>query len=118
MALPGSPAGDQPRGGGEDDPGRPGAELHHIRHAVFARKNYHYADLPKGYQISQYELPFCRDGWIEVEVKAEAQVEAEIKRIGITRAHLEEDTGKLTHTVAGIAAPDSAKVEALPPWSI
>jgi aspartyl-tRNA(Asn)/glutamyl-tRNA(Gln) amidotransferase subunit B len=67
--------------------------------AVFARKNYHYADLPKGYQISQYELPFCRDGWIEVEVKAEA----EVKRIGITRAHLEEDTGKLTHTMAGIA---------------
>jgi aspartyl-tRNA(Asn)/glutamyl-tRNA(Gln) amidotransferase subunit B len=66
-------------------------------HAVFARKNYHYADLPKGYQISQYELPFCRDGWIEVEV------EAEIKRIGITRAHLEEDTGKLTHTLAGVA---------------
>jgi aspartyl-tRNA(Asn)/glutamyl-tRNA(Gln) amidotransferase subunit B len=62
-------------------------------HAVFARKNYHYADLPKGYQISQYELPFCRDGWIEVEVK----------RIGITRAHLEEDTGKLTHTMAGVA---------------
>jgi len=74
-------------------------------HAVFARKNYHYADLPKGYQISQYELPFCRDGWIEVEVKTQAKVEAEvkIKRIGITRAHLEEDTGKLTHTVEGIA---------------
>jgi len=80
-------------------------------HAVFARKNYHYADLPKGYQISQYELPFCRDGWIEVEVKveakveveAEARVEAEVKRIGITRAHLEEDTGKLTHTMAGVA---------------
>jgi aspartyl-tRNA(Asn)/glutamyl-tRNA(Gln) amidotransferase subunit B len=70
-------------------------------HAVFARKNYHYADLPKGYQISQYELPFCRDGWIELEVKAEDK--AEIKRIGITRAHLEEDTGKLTHTMAGIA---------------
>ena len=66
-------------------------------HAVFARKNYHYADLPKGYQISQYELPFCRDGWIEVEVKAE------VKRIGITRAHLEEDTGKLTHTLEGVA---------------
>ena len=61
--------------------------------AVFARKNYHYADLPKGYQISQYELPFCRDGWIEIEVKAEV----ELKRIGITRAHLEEDTGKLVH---------------------
>ena len=60
-------------------------------HAVFARKNYHYADLPKGYQISQYELPFCRDGWIEVEV------ENQVKRIGITRAHLEEDTGKLVH---------------------
>jgi aspartyl-tRNA(Asn)/glutamyl-tRNA(Gln) amidotransferase subunit B len=69
--------------------------------AVFARKNYHYADLPKGYQISQYELPFCRDGWIEVEVEVEA--EAKIKRIGITRAHLEEDTGKLMHTLAGIA---------------
>ncbi len=66
-------------------------------HAVFARKNYHYADLPKGYQISQYELPFCRDGWIEVEV------EDEIKRIGITRAHLEEDTGKLTHVAEGAA---------------
>jgi len=68
-------------------------------HAVFARKNYHYADLPKGYQISQYELPFCRDGWIEVEVEDKA----EIKRIGITRAHLEEDTGKLVHTVEGVA---------------
>ncbi len=63
--------------------------------AVFARKNYHYADLPKGYQISQYELPFCRDGWIEVEVEDQAEVKA--KRIGITRAHLEEDTGKLVH---------------------
>ncbi len=36
--------------------------------AVFARKNYHYADLPKGYQISQYELPFCRDGWLEIQM--------------------------------------------------
>jgi aspartyl-tRNA(Asn)/glutamyl-tRNA(Gln) amidotransferase subunit B len=60
-------------------------------HAVFARKNYHYADLPKGYQISQYELPFCRNGWIDIET------DAGTKRIGITRAHLEEDTGKLTH---------------------
>ncbi len=73
--------------------------------AVFARKNYHYADLPKGYQISQYELPFCRDGWIEVEVEAENKpgLSGSSKRIGITRAHLEEDTGKLTHVAAGIA---------------
>ena len=62
--------------------------------AVFARKNYHYADLPKGYQISQYELPLCRAGWIEIE----AEVGAKVKRIGITRAHLEEDTGKLVHS--------------------
>jgi aspartyl-tRNA(Asn)/glutamyl-tRNA(Gln) amidotransferase subunit B len=60
--------------------------------SVFARKNYHYADLPKGYQISQYELPLCRAGWLEIETDAGS------KRIGITRAHLEEDTGKLVHT--------------------
>ena len=69
-------------------------------HAVFARKNYHYADLPKGYQISQYELPFCRDGWIEVEVENKPgflEKPGLSKRIGITRAHLEEDTGKLVH---------------------
>jgi aspartyl-tRNA(Asn)/glutamyl-tRNA(Gln) amidotransferase subunit B len=59
--------------------------------AVFARKNYHYPDLPKGYQISQYELPFCLGGWLEIAA------ETGPKRIGITRAHLEEDTGKLTH---------------------
>lgn len=64
--------------------------------AVFARKNYHYADLPKGYQISQYELPLCRNGWIEIEVEDQGEVRA--KRIRITRAHLEEDTGKLIHT--------------------
>ncbi len=64
--------------------------------AVFARKNYHYADLPKGYQISQYELPLCRNGWIEIEVASATGTQR--KRIGITRAHLEEDTGKLIHT--------------------
>lgn len=60
-------------------------------YSVFARKNYNYPDLPKGYQISQYELPLCRDGWIDVKVDDQS------RRIGITRAHLEEDTGKLSH---------------------
>ena len=60
-------------------------------YSVFARKNYNYPDLPKGYQISQYELPLCYDGWIDVEVDGQTH------RIGITRAHLEEDTGKLFH---------------------
>jgi aspartyl-tRNA(Asn)/glutamyl-tRNA(Gln) amidotransferase subunit B len=62
-------------------------------HNVFARKNYFYPDLPKGYQISQYELPLCRDGTIDIE----PDDAVEPKRIRIRRAHLEEDTGKLTH---------------------
>jgi aspartyl-tRNA(Asn)/glutamyl-tRNA(Gln) amidotransferase subunit B len=57
----------------------------------FARKSYFYPDLPKGYQISQYEKPLAINGWLEVEVDEETQ------RVGVTRAHLEEDTGKLEH---------------------
>ncbi len=61
------------------------------RHSVFARKNYFYPDLPKGYQISQYEIPVVAKGQLSVEVDG-----AE-KTVGITRAHLEEDAGKSLH---------------------
>ncbi len=61
----------------------------------FARKNYFYPDLPKGYQISQYEAPICRDGWVDVTVSGET------KRIRIRRAHLEEDAGKNLHEGSG-----------------
>ncbi len=57
----------------------------------FARKNYFYPDLPKGYQISQYELPIAHDGHIDIDVNGSRQ------RIGITRIHMEEDAGKLSH---------------------
>ncbi len=59
--------------------------------SVFARKNYTYPDLPKGYQISQYERPLCEDGWVDVAA------EGEVRRVAIHRVHLEEDTGKLVH---------------------
>jgi len=65
--------------------------------SVFARKNYFYPDLPKGYQISQYEHPVVSNGWIDIEVPAEVESQREIRRIGITRAHLEEDAGKSIH---------------------
>jgi aspartyl-tRNA(Asn)/glutamyl-tRNA(Gln) amidotransferase subunit B len=68
-------------------------------HNVFARKNYFYPDLPKGYQISQYELPLCRDGFLSVEVgdTTPGGGGGETRRIHIRRVHLEEDTGKLMH---------------------
>ncbi len=57
----------------------------------FARKNYFYPDLPKGYQISQYELPIAIDGHVDIDMDGTA------KRIGLTRIHMEEDAGKLVH---------------------
>ena len=59
--------------------------------SIFARKNYFYPDLPKGYQISQYELPVVYDGKLEINVDGKS------KTVGITRAHLEEDAGKSIH---------------------
>jgi len=67
-----------------------GAEVAH--RSVFARKNYFYPDLPKGYQISQFELPIVGKGHIDIELES-----GETKRIGVTRAHLEEDAGKSLH---------------------
>ncbi|MFB0844441.1 Asp-tRNA(Asn)/Glu-tRNA(Gln) amidotransferase subunit GatB [Paenibacillus oleatilyticus] len=64
----------------------------------FDRKNYFYPDSPKAYQISQYDKPVGEHGWIEIEVNGET------KRIGITRVHLEEDAGKLTHVDGGHAS--------------
>ncbi|MFZ1388879.1 MAG: Asp-tRNA(Asn)/Glu-tRNA(Gln) amidotransferase subunit GatB [Thiolinea sp.] len=61
-------------------------------HSVFARKNYFYPDLPKGYQISQLELPIVAHGHMDIELE-----DGSSKRIGITRAHLEEDAGKSLH---------------------
>ncbi len=66
-----------------------GAEV--AQRSVFARKNYFYPDLPKGYQISQYELPIVKKGQLQIEIDGEE------KTIAITRAHLEEDAGKSDH---------------------
>ncbi|OGC22978.1 aspartyl/glutamyl-tRNA amidotransferase subunit B [candidate division WOR-1 bacterium RIFOXYB2_FULL_42_35] len=74
--------------------------------SIFARKNYFYPDLPKDYQVSQYELPLATGGYINVEV------DGEVKKIGITRVHLEEDAGKLVHQgAAQIMGADSSLVD-------
>ncbi|SER64596.1 aspartyl/glutamyl-tRNA(Asn/Gln) amidotransferase subunit B [Gracilibacillus ureilyticus] len=66
----------------------------------FDRKNYFYPDNPKAYQISQFDQPIGENGWIDIEVNGET------KRIGITRLHLEEDAGKLTHNDDGYSLVD------------
>jgi aspartyl-tRNA(Asn)/glutamyl-tRNA(Gln) amidotransferase subunit B len=63
-------------------------------HSLFHRKNYFYPDMPKNFQISQYDLPICVGGHLDVEVGGQ------VRRIGITRVHMEEDTGKTTHAGA------------------
>ena len=67
----------------------------------FARKNYFYPDLPKGYQISQFEYPIAVNGYIDIDLP-----DGGTKRIGVTRAHMEEDAGKLTHTGNGSSLVD------------
>jgi aspartyl-tRNA(Asn)/glutamyl-tRNA(Gln) amidotransferase subunit B len=73
--------------------------------SVFSRKNYFYPDLPKGYQISQYDQPVVSDGWIEIELPG-----APPRRIGITRAHIEEDAGKSIHDVA-VAGSEGSHID-------
>ena len=68
-------------------------------HARFARKNYFYPDLPKGYQISMYELPLATGGWLELDVDGSR------KRVGITRLHLEDDAAKALHELPPGVAP-------------
>ncbi|MEZ4600183.1 MAG: Asp-tRNA(Asn)/Glu-tRNA(Gln) amidotransferase subunit GatB [Syntrophotaleaceae bacterium] len=70
--------------------------------SIFARKNYFYPDLPKGYQISQFELPICEHGRLDIET-----ADGATKSIGITRIHMEEDAGKLLHD----AGSDSSRVD-------
>ncbi len=71
----------------------------------FDRKNYYYPDLPKNWQTSQYDLPICLNGYLDIEVNGET------KRIRITRIHMEEDAGKLVHSGATISTSDSSNVD-------
>ncbi len=72
------------------------------KHSVFARKNYFYPDLPKGYQISQFEEPFCEHGRIKLELAGGQE-----KLIGLTRIHLEEDAGKSMHAEAYVSVDET-----------
>lgn len=71
----------------------------------FDRKNYYYPDLPKNWQTSQYDLPICLNGYLDIEVNGET------KRIRITRIHMEEDAGKLVHSGSTISTSDSSNVD-------
>ena len=71
--------------------------LNVAEHCKFDRKQYFYPDLPKNYQISQFDEPLAENGWLEVEI-IEKDKEPYIKKIGIERLHMEEDAGKLVHS--------------------
>ncbi|AGA68774.1 glutamyl-tRNA(Gln) and/or aspartyl-tRNA(Asn) amidotransferase, B subunit [Desulfitobacterium dichloroeliminans LMG P-21439] len=71
----------------------------------FDRKNYFYPDAPKNFQTSQYDLPICKQGWLDYEV------EGKTKRVGITRAHMEDDAGKLVHSGATISTSQESFVD-------
>ena len=77
------------------------------RYSLFHRKNYFYPDMPKNFQISQYDLPICSNGHLDIEV------DGVTRRIGITRVHMEEDTGKTTHagTTGRITQADYALID-------
>ncbi|MGE5840665.1 MAG: Asp-tRNA(Asn)/Glu-tRNA(Gln) amidotransferase subunit GatB [Deltaproteobacteria bacterium] len=76
------------------------------RHSRFARKNYFYPDLPKGYQISQYEMPFCQDGLLEITGD-----DGRPYPVGIKRVHLEEDAGKLVHSSSSFESSSYSLVD-------
>ena len=65
------------------------------------RKQYYYPDLPKNFQVSQYDLPFSHDGWLEINVAKDTKKDYTAKKVGIIRAHLEEDAGKNLHDDSG-----------------
>jgi aspartyl/glutamyl-tRNA(Asn/Gln) amidotransferase B subunit len=90
--LAGGAAGAQPQGRGVRHRTGLATNCRIAPRSVFARKNYFYPDLPKGYQISQFELPICEHGHLEIETE-----EGGAKTVGITRIHMEEDAGKLLH---------------------
>ncbi|MCL4243023.1 MAG: Asp-tRNA(Asn)/Glu-tRNA(Gln) amidotransferase subunit GatB [Dehalococcoidia bacterium] len=71
----------------------------------FDRKNYPYPDLMKGYQISQYDLPVCHDGWLEIEVDGER------RRVGMERVHMEEDTARLLHRTDAVTGEGYSLVD-------
>ncbi len=77
--------------------------------SIFARKNYFYPDLPKGYQISQYEEPLATGGWLDV-AWSDADGESHTRRVGLTRIHMEEDAGKSIHDAA-VAGSDATHVD-------